>query len=223
MSSELSLRSSLRTRLGVPSELSLRSSLRTRYVDVTVATSSSTDLPLGASLPPVRLPNVVDGAVVDLSELSSGKRGTLVMFLCNHCPYVVHVRKALAQAANSAVERGFAVVAINSNDVVSYPQDGPEAMAGMARDDAWRFPFLFDESQAVARAFRAECTPDLYLFDAARLLVYHGQFDDSRPASGKPVTGRDLAAAIDAVSSGRSPSADQKPCVGCSIKWSAPR
>jgi thiol-disulfide isomerase/thioredoxin len=188
-----------------------------------VATSSSTDLALGSSLPPVRLPNAVDGAVVDLRELSSGKRGALVMFLCNHCPYVVHVRKHLARAANDAVERGFAVVAINSNDLEAYPQDGPEAMARMAREDAWRFPFLFDQAQDVARAFRAECTPDLYVFDSAGRLAYHGQFDDSRPANGKPLTGHDLKAAIEAVSSGRSPATEQKPSIGCSIKWSASR
>jgi hypothetical protein len=187
-----------------------------------MARAASTDLPLGGPLPPVRLTDAVDGAEVDVAALAAGKRGTLVMFLCNHCPYVVHVREELARIANDAVDRGFAVVAINSNDAEAYPQDGPEAMAGLARSEKWRFPFLFDATQQVARAFGAECTPDLYLFDARGALAYHGQFDDSRPSSGKPVTGRDLQAAIDAVASGRAPSPEQKPGVGCSIKWKAP-
>ena len=185
-----------------------------------MAQSSSVDLPLGSPLPAVRLPNVVDGTEVDVNKLASGKAGTLVMFLCNHCPYVVHLRKELARVANEAMDRRFAVVAINSNDLASYPQDGPEPMARLARDEKWQFPFLFDSTQSVAHAFHAECTPDLFLFDAKGLLAYHGQFDDSRPSSGKPVTGKDLIAAIEAVASGREPSRDQLPCIGCSIKWS---
>jgi thiol-disulfide isomerase/thioredoxin len=176
-------------------------------------------LPLGTPLPPVRLTNAVDGTVVDVSKLADGKRGTLVMFLCNHCPFVVHVRAELARVANEAVERGLAVVAINSNDVATYPQDGPDAMARLAREDRWRFPFLFDETQDVARAFDAQCTPDLYLFDASAKLAYRGQLDDSRPSNGKPVTGRDLRAAIEAVAEGKTPSSNQLPSVGCSIKW----
>jgi hypothetical protein len=126
----------------------------------------------------------------------------------------------LVRVAHDAIDRGVAVVAINSNDRAAYPQDGPEAMARLARDEKWRFPFLFDASQDVARAFRAECTPDLYLFDGDRKLAYRGQFDDSRPSNGKPVTGRDLRAAIEAVLSGNKPLTDQKPSVGCNIKWS---
>jgi thiol-disulfide isomerase/thioredoxin len=176
-------------------------------------------LPLGTPLPSIDLVNAVDGSRVDVGQLARGKHGVLVMFLCNHCPYVVHIRNELARAANEAIDRGIAVVAINSNDAETYPQDGPEAMKRLAVDDGWRFPFLFDESQAVAKAFGAECTPDLYLFDEARALVYRGQFDDSRPSNGKPVTGRDLRAAVDAIASGRKPSVDQKPSIGCSIKW----
>ena len=186
-----------------------------------MAQSSSADLALGAAMPPVRLPNAVDGTLVDLATLSRGKRGTLVMFLCNHCPFVVHIRAELAQLANDAIARGFAAVAVNSNDAKRYPEDGPDRMADVARDAGWRFPFLFDETQDVARAFHAECTPDLYLFDAAGRLAYHGQFDDSRPSNGKKVTGRDLRAAVDAVHEGRAPSPQQTPGVGCSIKWAS--
>jgi hypothetical protein len=183
-----------------------------------MATPSSM-LPLGTALPPVRLTNAVDGAEVDVAKLAQGKRGLLVAFICNHCPFVVHLRKELVAAAHDAIDHGLAVVAINSNDAATYPQDGPGPMAKLAKDERWRFPFLFDASQEVAPAFRAECTPDLYLFDAEGRLAYRGQFDDSRPNSGKPVTGRDLRAAIDAVVAGQKPSADQRPSVGCSIKW----
>jgi thiol-disulfide isomerase/thioredoxin len=183
-----------------------------------MATPSSM-LPLGTALPPVRLKDAVTGGVVDVNTLAKGKRGTVVMFICNHCPYVVHVQRVLGRVANDAVDKGFAVVAINSNDVATYPQDGPDAMARLAKAESWKFPFLFDESQSVARTFDAACTPDLYVFDAAGKLAYRGQFDDSRPSSGKPVTGRDLTAAIEAVHAGRPPSADQIPSVGCSIKW----
>lgn len=178
-------------------------------------------LPLGTPLPAVRLTNAVDGAAVDVHEVARGKLGTLVMFLCNHCPYVVHVRKPVGRLANAALDRGFAVVAINSNDLEAYPEDGPEAMATLAREERWRFPFLFDATQAVARAFDAQCTPEFYLFDRDGKLVYRGQLDDSRPSNGKPVTGRDLSAAIEAVAAGRAPATDQVPSVGCSIKWRA--
>ena len=183
-----------------------------------MATPSSM-LPLGTALPVVRLTDAVSNAEVDVATLAEGKRGVLVAFICNHCPFVVHLRQELVRVAHDAIDRGVAVVAINSNDRNAYPQDGPEAMARLARDEKWRFPFLFDASQDVARAFRAECTPDLYLFDGDRKLAYRGQFDDSRPSNGKPVTGRDLRAAIEAVLSGKKPLADQKPSVGCNIKW----
>jgi len=188
-----------------------------------MAETPSTMLPLGTALPPVRLTNAVDGTVVDVGPLSAGKRGTLVLFICNHCPFVVHVRSELVRVAHEAIDRGFAVVAINSNDADAYPQDGPAAMARLAREEGWRFPFLFDETQDVARAFRAACTPDIFLFDGEGKLAYRGQLDDSRPSNGKPVTGRDLRAALDAVASGRAPAADQKPAIGCNIKWRAAR
>jgi hypothetical protein len=183
-----------------------------------MATPSSM-LPLGTTLPAARLTNVVDGAPVDLTALAQEKRGLLVAFICNHCPYVVHMRKELVRVAQDAQSRGFAAVAINANDADDYPQDGPGPMARLAKDEKWGFPFLFDATQEVARAFGAECTPDLYLFDADGKLAYRGQFDDSRPSNGKPVTGRDLRAAIDAVAAGQTPSAKQTPSIGCSIKW----
>jgi hypothetical protein len=176
-------------------------------------------LPLGTPLPPVRLVNAVDGKTVDVLELAAGKHGVFVLFICNHCPFVVHIRRELVRAAHDAIDRGLAVVAVNSNDATSHPQDGPEAMKKLATEEGWRFPFLFDETQDVARAFHAECTPDLYVFDAQRKLVYRGQFDDSRPRNGKPVTGRDLRAAVEAVAAGQAPSEIQVPAIGCSIKW----
>ncbi len=179
----------------------------------------STMLELGTSLPSVRLLNAVDGAELDVSALAAGKKGAVILFICNHCPYVVHIRAELVRVAHEALERGLAVVAINSNDADSYPQDGPTAMARLAKDEGWRFPFLFDRTQDVARAFHAACTPDLFVFDARARLAYRGQFDDSRPSNGRPVTGRDLRAAIEAVVAGQSPSLDQRPSVGCSIKW----
>ena len=180
---------------------------------------SSRDLALGTALPLIRLKDAVTGDLVDVSALAAGKKGALVMFVCNHCPYVVHIRKELVRVAHEAIDRGLAVVAINSNDERAYPQDAPPAMAKLAKDEGWRFPFLFDETQDVARAFGAACTPDLYVFDANGKLAYHGQFDETRPSSGKPANGRDLRAAIEAVANGQAPAADQKASIGCSIKW----
>jgi AhpC/TSA family protein len=182
---------------------------------------TSSMLELGTLLPPIKLINSVDGAPIDVAALGNGRLGTLVLFICNHCPYVTHIRRELVHAAHEALDHEFAVVAINSNDARTYPQDGPDEMARLAREENWRFPFLFDETQDVARAMRAACTPDLYLFDRGGLLAYRGRFDDSSPSNGRPVTGRDLRSALDAVRSGRAPSTDQKPCVGCSIKWRA--
>ncbi len=169
----------------------------------------------------MQLPEPVTGKIRTLEEISEGASATLIMFLCNHCPFVVHIRRELVRVAHGALDRGLAVFAINSNDADSYPQDGPAAMAQLAGEEGWRFPFLFDQTQDVARAMQARCTPDLFLFDAADKLAYRGQFDDSRPGNGKPVTGRDLQSAIDAVASGQPPAKEQKPSVGCSIKWRA--
>ena len=167
-------------------------------------------------MPRVALKDAVTGSIVNVE---GGEKGTLVAFICNHCPYVVHIRKELVRVAHEAIDRGLAVVAINSNDERTYPQDAQPAMAKLAKEEGWRFPFLFDETQDVARAFGAACTPDLYVFDAAGKLAYHGQFDETRPSSGKPANGRDLRAAIDAIAKGEAPSSDQKASIGCSIKW----
>jgi peroxiredoxin len=174
-------------------------------------------LPIGTSLPPFKLPDVRTGRTYASSDLSG--KPAVIAFICNHCPYVKHIRGELAAFGRECVEAGVGMVAISSNDVATYPTDGPEAMAEEARVHGYVFPYLFDEDQSVARHFHAACTPDFYLFDASARLAYRGQFDDSRPSNGKPVTGRDLRNARDAVLAGRSPSADQRPSIGCNIKW----
>lgn len=184
-----------------------------------MAETPSSMLPLGTPLPSLRLADPVTGAAVDPADLARGKQGLLVAFLCNHCPFVKHIRGALVRLAHGALDRGLAVVAVNSNDAAAYPEDGPAEMARLAAAEGWRFPFLFDETQDAARALQAACTPDLFLFDAGLRLAYRGQFDDSRPGNGRPVTGASLQAAVDAVLAGRPPTADQRPSIGCSIKW----
>ncbi|MES1158282.1 MAG: thioredoxin family protein [Terricaulis silvestris] len=158
-----------------------------------------------------------EGGAWTLNKVA-GDRPVLVAFICNHCPYVVHIADAFAAFASEYQNKGLAVVAISANDVGAYPQDGPDKMADFAEAHRFTFPYLYDESQDVARAYQAVCTPDLYLFDAQRKLAYRGQFDATRPGRGTP-TGADLRAAADAVLAGRAPSAEQAPSVGCSIKW----
>jgi peroxiredoxin len=184
-----------------------------------MARTPSNMLALETSLPRFSLPDAVTGKIVDSSQFSG--QPLVVAFICNHCPFVKHIRQGLAEFGAYCAEKGAAVVAISSNDVDNYPDDSPENMAKEAREAGYGFPYLYDESQAVARAFNAACTPDLYLFDGNGKLVYRGQFDDSRPGNGVPVTGRDLRAAVDAVVLGRAPSADQTPSIGCNIKWKA--
>jgi peroxiredoxin len=179
--------------------------------------ASSSMLPLGTPVPSFNLPNAVDGRLVASRDLVG--RPLLVMFICNHCPYVVHVRDELGRIARDYQQRGVRIVAINSNSLASHPEDGPGPMKDLALQQGWTFPFLFDEGQDVARAFQAACTPEFYLFDAQAQLVYRGQLDDSRPGNDKPVSGRDLRAALEAVLAGQAPSAEQRPSVGCSIKW----
>jgi peroxiredoxin len=178
----------------------------------------STMLELGTPLPDFSLPDVVGNRSVSSSELA---RPLVIAIICNHCPYVRHILGGLVELARDYAEKGVALVAISSNDVVTYPQDGPAAMAAEARQQGFAFPYLYDESQAVARAFRAACTPEFYVFDKVGKLAYRGQFDDSRPNNGKPVTGADVRAAVDALLAGKTPAAEQTPSVGCSIKWKA--
>jgi peroxiredoxin len=180
----------------------------------------STMLPLGTKAPEFELPDVTDGRSVSLSDFGS-KRALLVMFICRHCPYVRHVREELARLGRDFADSELALVAISSNDVDEYPEDRPESLAEEARGAGYVFPYLFDETQEVAKAYTAACTPDFFLFDADRALVYRGQLDDSRPSNGLPVTGTDLRAAIDAVLSGVPVSEDQRASIGCSIKWRA--
>jgi peroxiredoxin len=177
-------------------------------------------LPLGTKAPEFELPDVTDGRTVSLPDFES-KRALLVMFICRHCPYVKHVREELARLGRDFADSELGIVAISSNDVDEYPEDRPESLAEEAREAGYVFPYLFDESQAVAKAYTAACTPDFFLFDADRALVYRGQLDDSRPSNGLPVTGADLRAAIDAVLSGAPVSEDQRASIGCSIKWRA--
>jgi peroxiredoxin len=184
-----------------------------------VVKTASTMLPLGTKAPAFSLANI-DGKTVSLSDFS-GKKGLLVMFICNHCPFVKHLRPDLAKFGREYQEQGLAIVAISSNDAKAYPDDSPERMREEAKSAGYTFPYLFDESQEVARAYTAACTPDFFLFDADRKLVYRGQFDDSRPDSGIPVTGKDLRAACDAVLAGKAVPERQKPSIGCNIKWKA--
>jgi peroxiredoxin len=180
----------------------------------------STMLALGTKAPEFELPDVTDGRIVTLSDFEA-KRALLVMFICRHCPYVRHVREELGRLGRDFADSELAIVAISSNDVDEYPQDRPESLAEEAREAGYVFPYLFDETQEVAKAYTAACTPDFFLFDADRALVYRGQLDDSRPSSGLPVTGADLRAAIDAVLSGGAVSENQRASIGCSIKWRA--
>ncbi|RLS40495.1 MAG: thioredoxin family protein [Planctomycetota bacterium] len=181
--------------------------------------TASTMLPLGSPAPDFSLPNV-DGKTVSLADFQ-GKAGLLVVFMCNHCPFVIHVRSQLAQFAKEYSDKGLGIVGISSNDVVEYPQDGPEAMKVEHASAGYVFPYLYDATQSVAKAYRAACTPDFFLFDRDLRLVYRGQFDDSRPKTDIPVTGSDLRSAADALLAGMPVVADQKPSIGCNIKWKA--
>lgn len=175
---------------------------------------------LGTRAPAFNLPDVVTGRHVSLDSLKAN-RALLVMFICNHCPFVKHVRDELARLGRDFQSKGLAIVAINSNDVTTHPDDSPDKMKIEARDAGYTFPYLFDESQKVAKAYDAACTPDFFLYDGYRQLVYRGQLDDSRPNSAVPVTGKDLRAAIDAALAGKPVSEHQTPSMGCNIKWKA--
>jgi peroxiredoxin len=174
-------------------------------------------LPLGTKAPEFQLPDP-SGKMVSLSE-RKGAAALVVIFMCNHCPYVKHIRAGLAQFAREYLPRGVAMIGISSNDVANYPADSPARMAEEVKAAGYTFPYLYDETQEVARAYRAACTPDIYLFDKDQRLVYRGQFDDSRPGNNVTVSGKDLRAAVDAVLSGKPVSSQQKASLGCNIKW----
>lgn len=181
----------------------------------------STMLTLGTKAPDFTLPDS-EGKKISLAEFlrhSKNQKGLLVVFMCNHCPYVEHIKEALAQFARDYQPKGLTMVGINSNDIKNYPEDSPEQMAKEVKKFGYTFPYLYDESQAVAKAYQAACTPDFFLFDPSLRLVYRGQFDASRPGSPRPVTGADLRRAADTLLAGKPISSDQKPSMGCNIKW----
>ncbi len=180
---------------------------------------ASTMLALGTNAPDFRLPDVVSGKTVSPS-IADDKKGLLVMFISRHCPYVQHVKQELARLGKDYAGQ-VGIVAISANDIVGYPDDSPANLRQMALEAGFSFPVCYDESQETAKAYSAACTPDFFLFDAKRKLVYRGQLDDSRPGNAKPLTGRDLRAALDCLISGRPISVDQKPSLGCNIKWKA--
>jgi len=179
--------------------------------------TASTMLPLGTAAPDFNLPDPA-GQQHALSDFA-GKPALLVMFICNHCPYVKHIREELARLGRDYQERGAAVVAIMSNDVDTYPDDSPEKMAEESEQFGYTFPYLFDEDQSVAKAYHAACTPDFFVFDSEQRLAYRGQLDDARPKNDEPVNGKDLRAALDAILDGQPATEDQKPSLGCNIMW----
>lgn len=175
-------------------------------------------IPLGFTAPDFKLPDTIRGGIVDYNQIK-GEKGTLVMFICNHCPYVLHVVDELVIIGKEYLPKGIGFVAISSNDVKNYPQDSPELMKQFAIDRGFPFPYLYDESQETAKAYQASCTPDYDLFDANDVCVYRGQLDESRPQNDAPINGKDLRAALDAVLAGFKPDEKQLPSTGCNIKW----
>ncbi|MGX1929543.1 thioredoxin family protein [Flagellimonas sp. 2504JD4-2] len=185
-----------------------------------MARTPSNMLPLGTSAPDFSLTDAVTEQELSLQEIK-GEKGTVVMFICNHCPFVIHVNPEISKMAKEYQSKGIHFVAISSNDIVNYPQDAPHLMKQKAHEEDYTFPYLYDETQKVAKAYDAACTPDFYLFDAGLKLVYRGQLDDSRPGNGIPLTGSDLRGAMNALLSGSAIDEDQKPSIGCNIKWIA--
>lgn len=183
-----------------------------------MALTPSTMLALGTTAPDFSLPEVVSGETISLARFAK-KKALLVMFICRHCPYVQHVKEELARLGKDYADQEVGIVALSSNDASNYPDDRPEKLKEMAEELGFVFPFCYDETQKVAKAYAASCTPDFFLFGHDRKLIYRGQLDDSRPGNGKPVTGRDLRNAIDAVLSGRPVNPNQRPSMGCNIKW----
>ncbi len=180
--------------------------------------TASTMMPLGTAAPAFQLPDVVSGDLISLDTFCD-RKALLVMFICQHCPFVKHVQTELAQIGYDYREKGLGMIAISANDVANYPNDSPENLKKMAETLNFSFPLCYDETQEVAQRYTAACTPDFFLFDRQRTLVYRGQLDDSRPSNGMPVTGQDLRAALNAVLAGQAVTSDQKPSIGCNIKW----
>lgn len=183
-----------------------------------MAVTPSNMLPLGTKAPHFELVDAISNDTFTLADIQ-GEKGTVVMFICNHCPYVIHVNEEIVRIANDYRVTGFGFVAISSNDVEKYPQDGPDRMWDVANKNAYPFPYLYDETQQVAKAYDAACTPDFYVFDAELKLVYRGQLDNSRPGNSIPVNGRDLREALDNILNNSPQRKDQKPSMGCNIKW----
>ena len=180
--------------------------------------TESNMMPLGSEAPPFSLPDTVSGEIIKLKDVTSEK-ASVVMFICNHCPYVLHVNEEIVRLANDYISKGVSFVAISSNDVEKYPEDGPDRMKEVAKKLKYPFPYLYDESQNVARAYDAACTPDFYVFDQDLKLAYRGRLDDSRPKNTNPLTGKDLRDAIDAILTGQPVAEKQYPSAGCNIKW----
>lgn len=183
-----------------------------------MAMTASTMLDLGVAAPDFQLPDVVSGQTISLSTFAD-QDALLVMFICQHCPFVQHVKEELAQLGQDYRPKGLGMIAISANNVETHPKDSPDYLKAMATEQGFNFPVCYDESQETAKAYTAACTPDFFLFDGDRKLVYRGQLDDSRPSNGQPVTGQDLRGAIEAVLAGKPVSPDQKPSIGCNIKW----
>ncbi len=186
-----------------------------------MALTPSNSFPTNSQAPDFRLLDTVSGKKVNLKELKGekGEKGTAIFFICNHCPFVIHVNKELVNLSNAYSSKGISFIAISSNDVKTYPQDGPEQMKIVAEKHNYSFPYLYDETQEVAKSYNAACTPDFYLFDSELKSTYHGQLDDSRPGNGIEVTGKDMKDALEALLTGESPLEGQKPSIGCGIKW----
>ncbi|MEO9572148.1 MAG: thioredoxin family protein [Polaribacter sp.] len=183
-----------------------------------MARTESNEFKNGTKAPDFKLLNTVDDSLVSLQE-AKGKKGTVIMFICNHCPFVIHVNEELVKMANEYQQKGIHFIAISSNDIENYPQDSPELMKELAKKENYPFSYLYDETQDVAKAYDAACTPDFYVFDADLKAVYHGQLDDSRPGNGKPVTGVDLRNSMNNLLENKPVLQNQKPSMGCGIKW----
>ena len=183
-----------------------------------MALTESNEFTIGTKAPSFNLINTVNDTFVSLDEIK-GNKATVIMFTCNHCPFVIHINSELVKMANEYQQKGIRFIAISSNDVENYPQDAPQLMKQLAEDENYPFPYLYDETQEVAKAYNAACTPDFYVFDADLKSVYHGQLDNSRPGNGKPVTGSDLRNSLDNLLENKSVLENQKPSMGCGIKW----